>query len=86
MLVTLPVLLLLLDYWPLRRLPFSPEPTELFPRQPLRRIVLEKVPLLLLALGSSLATIIAQSSVHAVAPLGHFSLSARLGNAIVSCV
>jgi tetratricopeptide (TPR) repeat protein len=86
MLVTLPVLLFLLDYWPLRRLPFSPDPTESFPRRSLRRVVLEKVPLFLLALGSSLATIIAQRGVSAVVPLDHFPLSVRLANAVVSCV
>jgi protein O-mannosyl-transferase len=86
MLVTLPILLLLLDYWPLRRLPFSPETTEFFPRRPLRRVVLEKIPLLLLALGSSIATIIAQNTVRAVVPLDHFPLLVRLANAIVSCV
>jgi tetratricopeptide (TPR) repeat protein len=84
MLVTWPILLFLFDYWPLCRLPFSPEANESFPRQPLRRVVLEKIPLLLLALASSVATIVAQSGVRAVAPLDHFPLSVRLANAIVS--
>jgi len=86
MLVTLPVLLLFLDYWPLSRLPFSPETSESFPRQPFRRVLLEKIPLLLLVLASSVATIVAQSRVGAIAPLGHFPLSVRLANAIVSYV
>jgi protein O-mannosyl-transferase len=86
MLVTLPVLLLLLDYWPLRRLPFSPEASEAFPRQTFRRIVLEKAPLLLLALGSSFATIVAQRQMGAIASLGYYTLSVRIANAVVSYV
>jgi tetratricopeptide (TPR) repeat protein len=86
MLVTLPVLLLLLDYWPLGRFSFSPAASGRFPRQSLRRIVLEKVPLLLLALGSGVATIIAQISVRTVAPLDDFSVGMRVANAIVSYV
>jgi tetratricopeptide (TPR) repeat protein len=84
MLVTTPVLLLLLDYWPLRRFRFSPESAELLPRQSPRRLVLEKVPLLLLALGSSVATIMAQTQVRAVAAVEQFPLIVRIANAIVS--
>ena len=36
MVITLPVLLLLVDFWPLQR----------FPRRPLSKLVLEKIPLL----------------------------------------
>lgn len=83
-LVTLPVLFLLLDFWPLGRVPFSPEANAAFPRQPLRRLLLEKVPVMLLAIVCGLATFVAQSSFHAVGSLDRFPLSARLANALVS--
>ena len=72
MLVTLPFLLLLLDHWPLRRVAD-------------RRLFLEKVPLLLLSLLSSVATFHAQSSGGAVASQ-HVALGLRLGNAAISCL
>jgi hypothetical protein len=52
MLLTLPFVLLLLDYWPLCRTSFSPAPTpEQVPaRVPFRRLLLEKVPLFVIAL------------------------------------
>src|SRR5207244_4291024 len=53
MLTTVPFLLLLLDIWPLARLPF-PITTETYSRLP--RLILEKIPLLLLAIGSSYMT------------------------------
>src|SRR2546429_154502 len=56
MLVSLPLVLLLLDYWPLQRLPsFRPDNPE--DRQLLRRLILEKLPLLGLALASSAITV-----------------------------
>ncbi len=83
-LITLPVLLLLLDFWPLGRSPFSVETNANYPKQSLRRLILEKVPLALLALACSIATFAAQSSFHAVASLERFPLSVRLANAVVS--
>lgn len=83
MLVTLPFVLLLLDWWPLRRGVFSSgEP----PREPLGRLVLEKVPFMALAAASSALTFIAQSSGGAVATLERFPLDVRLMNAVVSYV
>jgi len=72
MLVTVPALLLLLDFWPLQRLPYS---TTL-------RVVLEKAPFILLALASCTATFLAQSKGHTVS-IG-LPLIPRLANAIVS--
>jgi tetratricopeptide (TPR) repeat protein len=74
MLVSLPFLLLLLDYWPLER----------FERERLGRLILEKLPLLALALASCVVTYLAQRASGSVAlwvPLG-----ARLGNALVGYV
>jgi hypothetical protein len=55
-LLTLPATLLLLDWWPLRRWPVGAvpkegEPAPAFPPAPLSRLVLEKVPLFLVALA-----------------------------------
>ncbi len=83
MLVTLPFVLLLLDFWPLGRIApltagraaggFS---TWLPPR-----VILEKIPLLGLSAASSAMTIWAQTLVAAFKPL---ALQYRLGNAAVS--
>ena len=84
MLVTLPFVLLLLDYWPLRRIgpPSSAMPSNgWFSRLLPPRVVLEKIPLLALSVGSCLLTIWAQSLVAAFKPL---ELQYRVGNAVVS--
>jgi len=75
MLVSLPVVLLLLDYWPLRRLPSL--------RVALPRVV-EKLPLFALAALAAAATFWAQRAGGAVMPLDKIPLSARLANAAVS--
>jgi tetratricopeptide (TPR) repeat protein len=66
MLVTLPAVLLLLDYWPLERW-FAPgekikpgERNHTFPPATLPRLLLEKVPLFLMSAALSAATIAAQ--------------------------
>src|SRR5947207_13630017 len=89
MLVTVPFILLLLDYWPLRR--FAPAAPAKLPHQHriehracIRRILLEKIPLLLLSFGSCVATLLAQR--HFIDPIGHLSLMDRLGNAAVATV
>ncbi|CAN0363031.1 unnamed protein product, partial [Phaeothamnion confervicola] len=48
MLLTMPFVLLLLDFWPLGRLPFAPAPAGGPARPPWTRVVLEKLPFLLL--------------------------------------
>lgn len=80
MAVSLPIVLLLLDYWPLERygeLPF---------RRNWVRLSVEKIPLLLMSAASSTITIVAQRSSGAVADSSALPLSARLENAIVSYV
>ena len=74
MLVTLPLVLLLLDYWPLQRV----EP------ESFRGLVLEKLPLLALSAASCVVTILAQHK--ALQSTGSFSLPLRLANALVSCM
>lgn len=87
MVVTLPFVLLLMDYWPLGRLQIrrwkdkaDPGP----PKSTVPRILLEKVPLLALSGILSVTTFIAQG--EAVAPLEGLPLGVRIANALVSCV
>jgi lipopolysaccharide biosynthesis regulator YciM len=77
MLVTLPFVLLLLDYWPLCRVPGKVS---------LARLVVEKIPLLLLAAGSSVAAWTAQAHGQSVQALERLSFPTRAGNALVSYV
>lgn len=93
MLVTLPFVLLLLDFWPLRRLrPFQmnkEEKTDVgdrtpFPGSPFSRLVLEKIPLFLLAALSAALTLGAAGSVDTITGIEEVSLSQRLMNAVVS--
>ena len=71
MLVTLPLVLLLLDRWPLRR------GTSL-------RLVVEKLPLLALAAAAGVMEMVAAQRAGAVGHLARFPLEARLANALVS--
>jgi tetratricopeptide (TPR) repeat protein len=77
MLVTLPCLLLLLDFWPLRRI--GAEKGE-----PLARLVVEKLPFFALAAVSSYVTYRVQSGGGSVTEA--LSLSDRLANAVVAVV
>jgi len=85
-LVTLPGVLLLLDFWPLGRLGGAPpEPgARALPRVRARRVLLEKLPLVALCAGAAALTLLAQTeggAVRAALPLG-----ARLSNALVAYV
>ena len=63
MLVTLPFLLLLLDYWPLRRFAVLPKRLLMRGARPpasVSWLILEKLPLLVLVVATSIATIFAQ--------------------------
>jgi tetratricopeptide (TPR) repeat protein len=89
MLVTLPAVLLLLDFWPLGRLRLgsgpSPGGAGLAPVS-LGRALAEKLPLLALAGASAVVTLLAQHQGGAALSLEELPLGARLGNALVSCV
>ena len=90
MLVTLPCLMLLLDYWPLRRMAASPpsrpnSPTaHRFTHEPWPRLVLEKIPFFLLSAASSLMTLHAQARGGATVPLEVLPFDARLAHAFAS--
>jgi len=82
MLVTLPLLLVLLDHWPLGRL-WAGGGTRAYLRA-LRPMFLEKLPLLALSLVASAITLVAQTRVRAVYALGAVSLEERLSSTAVS--
>jgi Flp pilus assembly protein TadD len=89
-LATLPFLLLLLDYWPLGRwlrgpAPFDPQSAST-PRGSLPRLVIEKLPLLVMAAAVGCVTMKAQATTGSVASLTLVPLSQRLANAPVSYV
>ncbi len=81
MLVTLPFVLLLLDYWPLRRLQLSGSA----PRSPLRQLILEKLPFFFLATVACVVTYQVQRSGGAVGTIGSFPIKLRMANAFMSC-
>jgi tetratricopeptide (TPR) repeat protein len=83
MLVTLPLLLLLLDAWPLGRLG-DPAAGKAVTRQVLAARIREKLPLLALSAASAVLTLMAQAEGGAVAALAAVPLPARIENAVVS--
>jgi len=94
MLVTMPCVLLLLDYWPLKRFQLSqpggdtPATTGIFKEQgvPFLRLLLEKTPFFALAAASSIVTFLAQRSGGAVSALDVYPVKIRIANALVSYV
>lgn len=84
-LVTLPFVLLLLDYWPLGRTQ-TESGRRTSSAQVFRRLVWEKTPLFALSVASSAITSVAQVRGASVAPLEVIPAGARVGNALVSYV
>jgi protein O-mannosyl-transferase len=89
MVITLPFVLLLLDYWPLDRIhvsrsSFSEAPQLSFSRLVLKKLLLEKVPLLFLSALSAVITLKAQRSGLAVRTLHQSPLAVRVENAVVA--
>jgi tetratricopeptide (TPR) repeat protein len=74
--VTLPCLLLVLDYWPLARWTWA----DARRWSKVGTLVAEKVPLLMLSAASSVVTYIAQQRGGSMTPLEHLSLWLRLAN------
>ena len=77
MFVTLPALLVLLDFWPLGRVRTVRD---------VARAVVAKWPLWLLAAGFSVLAVVSQGSQGAMAELDALPLATRLSNAVVSYV
>ena len=85
MLVTLPFVLLLLDYWPLWRFTNClDKPLAASHATPVSRLIVEKIPLLMLAGGSCMVTSAAQH--NALVPVDVVPVSSRMANALVSYV
>ena len=84
MLVTLPIVLLLLDIWPLGRLAKRSQPAE--GHLPLRALILEKIPLLAISAASCAVTLAAQSGGGSVYTVAALPIGARISNAVVACV
>ena len=84
MMVTLPFVLLLVDYWPLQRWqkPFSGASEKRFPLA--GRVVLEKIPFMGLIILASFVTFWAQKKVGTVTAMDSLSFITRSGNAVVS--
>jgi tetratricopeptide (TPR) repeat protein len=74
MLVTWPFVMLLLDFWPLKR----------FDRAQAARLVLEKIPFLVLAAAMCVITFAVQKQAGALNSGQRFSLGVRAGNALIS--
>ncbi|MGD8706009.1 MAG: tetratricopeptide repeat protein [Syntrophobacterales bacterium] len=87
MVVTLPFVLLLLDYWPLGRLQLqdvrSVKDLDVH-RASLFRLVWEKIPLFVLTAVTIVATVVVQDKVGALKSLQTFPLKTRIANALVS--
>jgi Tfp pilus assembly protein PilF len=81
MLVTWPFLMLLLDYWPLRRLQGLDASHQL---SSLRKLVVEKLPLFALVAVSMIITLLAQSHGGAVRTFAAAPVGFRLSNGVVS--
>lgn len=79
MVLTLPFILLLLDYWPLNR----SEHGLLNFLKALPRLMLEKLPFFMLTIASAIITIRAQDTGGAMVPAEVLNLTDRLSNAVV---
>ena len=93
MLVTLPFVLLLLDFWPLGRVSLGAESSDRSGSAPSReqwsvrlQLAWEKLPFLALAVASSIVTFVVQQRGGAVAQLDALPLNLRVANALLSYV
>ncbi len=96
--IAFPFLVLLLDYWPLRRvsaaLPANPLAAAALPATEGRstpvfspgRILIEKLPFLALSLASAAVTVLAQRAGSALRTAADYSLLNRVENALISYV
>ncbi|GAI20477.1 unnamed protein product, partial [marine sediment metagenome] len=95
MLVTLPFVLLLLDYWPLGRLQWRTQMVGQASQQPksgslrchqssLTRLIVEKIPLFVVVAVASVITFIVQQNAGAMPLAKNLPLNIRVANALVS--
>jgi tetratricopeptide (TPR) repeat protein len=83
MLVTLPFVLLLLDYWPLNRMKFAGDSGK---TKSIWRLIIEKLPFFALSVISSVVTFIVQRSGGAVSAIETFGIKVRIFNALTSYI
>jgi Flp pilus assembly protein TadD len=95
MLVTLPFVLLLLDYWPLERMRTAKQQenissdyadTHNIEQKPIGYLLLEKVPFLIFSVAFSIITFIDKNKYGVLSMIENLSPSKQIGNAIVSYV
>jgi tetratricopeptide (TPR) repeat protein len=90
--VTLPVVLLLLDYWPLERFSVNtPGSSKASPSTPFSwkhfaQLLLEKIPLAALCITSSVITVWAQRKGGSLSAVGNLPLDYRIANATLAFV
>jgi protein O-mannosyl-transferase len=89
--ITFPLLLLLWDYWPLRRFgghsgPGSFEHVTANPQFSVARLVTEKIPLFALSTASAAVTFVAQRAGHAMRTWADYGLLNRIENAAIAYV
>jgi tetratricopeptide (TPR) repeat protein len=85
MVITLPFVLLLLDYWPLGRIQGSPAGTQNeVPQRSISKLLIEKLPLLALSVASAWITMKAQQAGGAVRSEQQFPFGVRLENSVVA--
>jgi protein O-mannosyl-transferase len=88
MIVTLPFLLLVLDYWPFGRLQTLPEQNKLagvsLRKKRLLILIGEKTPFIVLSLASCIITIFAQHAGNAIVKAEELSLLQRFANSVIS--
>jgi hypothetical protein len=89
MLVTLPFVLLLFDYWPLGRLNFKKRSNPVsYPHINISffNLIIEKIPFFVFTAASCVVTFYAQRSGGSVASLEVFPLGVRIANAVVAYI
>jgi hypothetical protein len=85
MAVTIPFVLMLIDYWPLGRIQIWGEQGNSH-SDFIKIIILEKIPFLILCLVSSAITFHIQNTIGAVNSFDNITASERVGNALISYV
>ena len=92
MLVSFPFVLLLLDFWPLKRIQFKnnddlqSERSTYYGSKGIFQLIVEKIPLFILAVIFCILTFIIQRSGGVMVPLEALPLKTRIANALISYV
>jgi Flp pilus assembly protein TadD len=84
--VTLPFVMLLLDFWPLGRTPWSQSDAGATHRLSWRQLMVEKLPFLALAIVPAILIFLAQVDYQAVSSFSVVPLALRLENCLISYV